>query len=209
MDIPDRAQEYLRQFTSATETLKKRHDSVQVLVAQGIRELRDHWKANGSPLYKPIESASLPLPLTIETFLDRFYLSRIGMRMLTGQHIALCQAHFDPSSAPKDYVGIICTNTHVGDIAQDAIDNVRFICSEYFSLYAAPEVQVIGTTEVEFMYVPAHLHHMLFELLKNSLRAVVERYGPDAGEFPPVKLTIVQGKEDITISKSLNSFRVH
>lgn len=44
---------------------------------------------------------------------------------------------------------------------------------------------------------------MLFELLKNSLRAVVERYGTESDEsFPPIKVIVVEGKEDITIKVS-------
>lgn len=43
----------------------------------------------------------------------------------------------------------------------------------------------------------------MFELLKNSLRAVVERYGVDnEDQFPPVKVIVVEGGEDITIKIS-------
>ena len=53
------------------------------------------------------------------------------------------------------------------------------------------------------MYVPSHLNHMLFELLKNSLRAVVERFGADNEDrFPTTKVIVVEGKEDITIKIS-------
>jgi DNA gyrase/topoisomerase IV subunit B len=53
-----------------------------------------------------------------------------------------------------------------------------------------------------FSYVPSHLHHMIFELLKNSMRAVVERYGVDADTYPPIKMVFAEGKEDITIKIS-------
>jgi pyruvate dehydrogenase kinase 2/3/4 len=40
-------------------------------------------------------------------------------------------------------------------------------------------------------------------LLKNSLRAVVEKYGIDyEDQYPPIKLIIAHGKEDITIKIS-------
>ncbi|SRR5258708_7947287 len=44
--------------------------------------------------------------------------------------------------------------------------------------------------------------HILFELLKNSLRAVVERFGADASNIPPIKAIVMEGKEDITIKIS-------
>ncbi|OMH85384.1 [Pyruvate dehydrogenase (acetyl-transferring)] kinase, mitochondrial [Zancudomyces culisetae] len=52
------------------------------------------------------------------------------------------------------------------------------------------------------MYVPSHLHHMVFELVKNSLRATVELYGEDAEDFPPIKIVVAEGNEDITIKIS-------
>jgi len=76
-------------------------------------------------------------------------MSRIGIRMLIGQHIAL-----NNEPARKDYVGIICTRTNVQVLAQEAIDNARFICEDYYGLFDAPKVQLICRPDLEFMYVP-------------------------------------------------------
>ncbi|KAJ9478536.1 hypothetical protein PHBOTO_006630 [Pseudozyma hubeiensis] len=44
---------------------------------------------------------------------------------------------------------------------------------------------------------------MLFELLKKLASSVVERYGVDQEDnFPPIKVVVVEGKEDITIKIS-------
>ena len=52
------------------------------------------------------------------------------------------------------------------------------------------------------MYVPSHLHRMIFELLKNSMRAVVERYGDREEDFPEIRVVVAEGLEDITIKIS-------
>jgi pyruvate dehydrogenase kinase 2/3/4 len=112
-----------------------------------------------------------------------------------------------------DYVGIICTRSRPHDIASEAIENARFVCEEHYGMFKAPPVQLICPRELTFSYVPGHLSHILFELLKNSLRAIVERYGVDPsagigavtahdGQFPPIKVVVVEGNEDITIKIS-------
>lgn len=50
-------------------------------------------------------------------------------------------------------------------------------------------------------YVPSHLYHMLFELFKNAMRAVVEHHGYDK-DLPPVDVLLVKGKEDLCIKVS-------
>ena len=51
---------------------------------------------------------------------------------------------------------------------------------------------------IQLTYVPSHLYHMLFELLKNAMRAVVERHPSDT-ELPPIQLFVIQGGEDLVI----------
>ena len=70
-------------------------------------------------------------------------------------------------------------------------------------MFKGPPVQLICPKDLAFAYVPGHLSHIVFELLKNSLRAVVERFGPENEDhFPPIKVIVVEGKEDITIKIS-------
>lgn len=54
---------------------------------------------------------------------------------------------------------------------------------------------------IRIVYVPSHLYHILFELFKNSMRAVMEKH-QESDSIPPIQLTIVKGKEDITIKIS-------
>jgi pyruvate dehydrogenase kinase 2/3/4 len=75
--------------------------------------------------------------------------------MLIGQHIALKRLTTD-----QDYVGIICTRAKIHDVIQDAVDNARFICEDFYGLFQAPEVKVYCPTSLEFMY-PHVLIHVL------------------------------------------------
>ncbi|CAN6669821.1 hypothetical protein TRVA0_042S00474 [Trichomonascus vanleenenianus] len=182
---PPEIDQYNYTVTERLEKIKARHDGVVSTVAQGVIE----WK-NTRP--------SNPVDYSIQTFLDRFYMSRIGIRMLIGQHVAL---NNDRGVRP-DYVGIICTNTNVQEIAYCAAENARMLCQEWYGLFEAPRVEIVCHPSINFMYVPGHLNHMLFETIKNSLRAVVEHYGEDADEFPPIKVIVAEGQEDITIKIS-------
>jgi pyruvate dehydrogenase kinase 2/3/4 len=69
-------------------------------------------------------------------------------------------------------------------------------------MFKGPPVQLICPENLTFPYVPGHLSHICFELLKNSLRAIVERHGADNEVFPPIKVVVVEGKEDITVKIS-------
>lgn len=53
---------------------------------------------------------------------------------------------------------------------------------------------------IRICYVPSHLYHILFELFKNSMRAIVERHKTEI--LPPLLVTIVKGKEDVCVKVS-------
>jgi pyruvate dehydrogenase kinase 2/3/4 len=186
LEWPPELHDYNQRFSKALQGIKRRHDGVVTTIAQGILE------------YKR-KRQRMQIDSNIQSFLDRFYMSRIGIRMLIGQHIALNDQKY---SSEPNYVGIICTKTNVRELAQEAIENARFVCEDHYGLFDAPKIQLVCKPDLNFMYVPGHLSHMLFETLKNSLRAVVETHGADKEDFPVTKVVVAEGKEDITIKVS-------
>jgi pyruvate dehydrogenase kinase 2/3/4 len=82
-------------------------------------------------------------------FLDRFYLCRIGIRVLIGQYLALRQPPVE------NYVGIICSQTSPYEIVKRAIDDAAFMCTRKYG--DAPEVIMSGSLDLTFPYVPTHL----------------------------------------------------
>ena len=177
-----------KQFTQLLGRIKQRHDYVVPMVALGVASLKEDIK-RGTAWYE--------LP-DIHSFLDRFYMSRIGIRMLIGQHLSL----HEPPSEDKERIGLIDAKLSPYEVAHDAVEDARQICMRQFG--SAPEIKLFGSPDLTFPYVPEHLHHMLFELIKNSLRAVAEKYEDDftVDAPPPVRIVIAEGNEDITIKVS-------
>ena len=82
----------------------------------------------------------------------------------------------------------------------NAIDDARSTCMRTYG--TSPDVHVYGDPNFTFAYVPTHLHHLVFELVKNSLRAVQERYNDSDHDCPPIRVVVTDGDEDVTIKIS-------
>lgn len=77
------------------------------------------------------------------------------------------------------------------------IANTSHSCSR-----SAPEVKIIAKDPtIKTTYISEHLHYILFEILKNSLRATVDTHGNNTS-LPPLKVIIVNGGEDVSIKIS-------
>ncbi|KAK1280605.1 hypothetical protein QJS04_geneDACA004671 [Acorus gramineus] len=172
-------------FTSMIKMIKVRHNHVVPTMALGVQQLK-----------KDLNSRILSRDLgEIHEFLNRFYMTRIGIRMLIGQHVAL----HDPNPEPG-CVGQINTKLAPMLLAEHAAEDARAICMREYG--SAPEVIIYGDPSFTFPYVPSHLHLMMFELVKNSLRAVQERYMNSDKVAPPIRIIVADGIEDVTIKIS-------
>ena len=185
-------QESLDQFCEQLTKIRNRHSNVVPTMAQGVLELKE------------THSVDQQTEHSIQYFLHRFYMSRISIRMLINQHVTLFSSA--GNEAPVGHVGCVDPNCNVVAVVRDAFENARFLCEQYY--LAAPDLIIeqynIANPEssITFTYVPSHLHHIMFEIFKNSLRAVVENYGADCDSLPPIKIMIVKGKEDLSMKIS-------
>lgn len=179
------------EFAAMLESIHERHASVLVQMARGAFELRaairngtvDRACLTGDGK-RAIEFDTLE---DTHAFLDRFYISRIGIRVLIGQYLSLRQ------HPVENYIGLICLKTSPYEIVKRAIDDAAFMCTRKYG--DAPEVIITGRLDLTFPYVPTHLHYIMLELLKNSMRATVDWHGIDA-DYPPIKVVIADGKEN-------------
>ncbi|CAL8109634.1 unnamed protein product [Orchesella dallaii] len=182
--------ETLKLFVEILTKIRNRHSDVVPTMAQGIKELKDSHHVDSS------------MEHSIQYFLDRFYMSRISIRMLINQHTLL----FGKMPCPSRHVGSIDPYCNVVSVLNDAYENARFLCDQYYLV--SPDLVVkehngVNTgNPIEIVYVPSHLYHMVFELFKNAMRAVVEHHGSAATDYPPIEALVSLGKEDITIKIS-------
>ncbi|KAJ0249651.1 Pyruvate dehydrogenase [Hirschfeldia incana] len=179
-EIKDTADE--KEFTQMIKAVKVRHNNVVPMMALGVNQLK-----KGMKLYEKLDE--------IHQFLDRFYMSRIGIRMLIGQHVEL----HNPNP-PLHTVGYIHTKMSPMEVARNASEDARSICFREYG--SAPEINIYGDPSFTFPYVPTHLHLMVYELVKNSLRAVQERFVDSDRVAPPIRIIVADGIEDVTIKVS-------
>jgi len=175
-------------FTENLDLIRVRHSNVVETMAQGVIEL------------KGAKGIDHVMEHNIQYFLDRFYISRISIRMLINQHTIL----FGNQLQHPRHIGAIDPTCDVVSIVKDAYENAKYLCEHYYA--CSPDMNIFaqdalkGDKFVHLPYVPSHLYHILFELFKNAMRAVVEHHdGSDVESFPPLEVMVVKAGEDLTV----------
>ena len=179
------------EFSELLMNVYERHSPTLITMARGVYELRQKLHQEHGDKF---EFGDLT---QIHDFLDKFYMSRIGIRILIGQYLELRR-----EEQPDGYVGLINLKTSPAEIFEQAMEDAKYLCERTHG--DAPEVVIQGRTDLAFSYIPSHLYYCMFELLKNSLRATCEHHGVDHGPMPTIKVIIADGEtnEDIVIKIS-------
>ncbi|QDZ22725.1 pyruvate dehydrogenase kinase [Chloropicon primus] len=175
-------------FTVLLKRLVDEHGPMVEALAAGLRECKS----------KPFIGDQLKL----DSFLNSMLTSRISRRILAEQHVALQQKR-------QNFVGIVCTQLDLHEAVDFAYRKAQQACVETYG--TSPEVRVIGDQgeDAIISYIPAHLDYMLFELMKNALRATVENSilsgggkGSRRKKMPSVTVKICKGRCAVTIKIS-------
>jgi len=161
-------------ISNILSNIKYKHSDLQLDLGRGIQE----WKK----IYPDKE-------YNIDYFLNEFYMSRISIRTLMGQYISL----------EKTGSGIIkkCNPKH---IITDAISNISSMTMDYISEF--PNINIHSEKEIEFTYIPSHIYYIVFEILKNSVRATVEKANKNESDMNDINIYISEGKTDLIIKIS-------
>ncbi|KAG8783066.1 26S proteasome regulatory subunit 7 [Serendipita sp. 397] len=174
------------QFTRLLEDLVRIHANDIPILARGFQE-----------------SARYMRPEAISSFLDGAIRSRIAIRFIAEQHIALTRSlkirSNNPISADEEKllgemgrhlnrtgdsaipINQMVHSYGVVDPECSPIEMIR-LCTSFVHELAmgtfgvAPDVEIDGMTGATFPYVPVHIEYVLTEILKNAFRATVENH---------------------------------
>uniref|UniRef100_A0A8B9KYT1 Protein-serine/threonine kinase n=1 Tax=Astyanax mexicanus TaxID=7994 RepID=A0A8B9KYT1_ASTMX len=179
----------LADFVETLVNIRNRHNDVVPTMAQGVIEYKEVFGQD---------------PLTnqnIQYFLDRFYMSRISIRMLINQHTLV----FDGATNPvhPNTIGSIDPHCQVTEVVKDAYESAKMLCDQYYLSSPDLLLQELNSENqpISIVYVPSHLYHMLFELFKNAMRATIENHG-EGSNLPPIEVMVAIGGEDLSVKMS-------
>lgn len=166
------------------EILEKDADTIKTL-AEGLLEYHNAYK---------VDCATEAM---IQYFLDRFYISRISIRLLMSQHVALFDAKTSPEKTDR-IVGMIDTECNLLEVITDAYSAAKFLCEHNYQ--TAPELKLeADKNPIAIAYIASHIHYIMFELFKNAMRAVVELHEKQSFELSDLQVLVMKGPEDVTI----------
>lgn len=129
----------------------------------------------------------------VDEFLDRLFLSRIGMETLTSQYLAL-------SHNPD---GIVNQNCDPCEVCERAAQRVQQLAKTYFKHVPDIEISFHGMDNAQTLpLIPQYLFYIVVELLKNSLRAVGESHEAQGsgGKPEPVEIIVASDESQVALS---------
>jgi len=193
-----------KSFTATLASVRDRHRDVVPTMAEAVMAMKG--------IHSDTDRRRQGVDGCIQYFLDRLYMSRISIHMLINQHTMIFgRSHGSPDfngAAPADaqeHVGCIDPVCDLSLIVKDAFSNAAFLCEQLYMEAPELKLKVINacdkSSSVQFVYVPAHLYHILFEVFKNALRATVESHEM-ADSLPDVEVLVVKSNNDVTVKIS-------
>ena len=173
------------------------YQNTQVHMAEACNAMKEKLSICSNDINNHIFSAT-------KIFLDRLYTNRIGIHMITDQHLHM-YGHIPSEQCAPQRTGIIVPNTNILESLRYAIDEATVHTESVYM--AAPRIRVHyhvrvkdqpGKSDPTGHFIPLHLFNIFYELLMNSMRAVVEFHW-DSGSFPPVDVLVAQSNDDFSV----------
>jgi len=164
-------------FRTTLQSIKRRNSNMLMHVVRGTRAMKDALNLSDEE---------------VNDFLDDFLTARIGTDILSSQYLAITR--------PSGPTSVIDPDCDPVSVVRNAAAEARKLCKYHYNY--APPVDVVDVGQVRFPFIQQYLHYIMFELLKNSLRAVTERYSPLEAMERPVRAVVCGDDSTVVIRVS-------
>jgi pyruvate dehydrogenase kinase 2/3/4 len=168
------------EFCNTLKDLLKEHLVVIPQLSMGMSECSNHL-----------------LPDQLDKFMSIMLRSRISRRVLAEQQINLTENWHDhgyiygaDGLGDSINIGIVSTQCNSKDIVERCAYMTRNLCRLIYKV-EPPEVIVDNHVDTSFAYIPDHIEYILYELLHNSIRGVIEKHSPSLKDTS-ISLDILQ-----------------
>jgi len=184
-------EEVFKEFAHRLEAILLRHQNVVATMGLGILEMKmkQSQTSNDEDMYSRLKE-----------FLDRFYMSRIGLRTQMEQYLSVYASPYRNNDDTQ--IGIFSWNCNVKNVIENAVCNTSDLCKQNYCDAPAVEINIITNDDSKIVFCPSHLNYIMSELLKNSMRAVVEFHGEDKLEYPPIIINAYKHSDELVIKIS-------
>mmetsp|Transcript_57597 Transcript_57597/g.151591 ORF Transcript_57597/g.151591 Transcript_57597/m.151591 type:complete len:430 (-) Transcript_57597:116-1405(-) len=135
----------------------QKHQTGTELIAEGYREVRQEYPR-----------------IRLDEFLDNFFVSRISTRVLLDNYVVM-------RNPQPGYLGVVRQGMRTIDVVKGLESLLTNLTKNVYG--ETPEVKYRGNINCELDYIPRHVNFMVRELLKNALRATVERHRNSGGSW--------------------------
>lgn len=161
-------------FRATLQSIKQRNSNMLMHVVRGTRAMKTSLKLDEEQ---------------VNDFLDDFLTARIGTDILSSQYLAITK--------PTGRTSVIDPECDPVSVVRAAARDARQLCKYHYDY--APPVDVIDVGQVVFPFIKQYLYYIMFELLKNSLRAVTERYSQEEVKHHPVRVVVCGDDSTVVI----------
>lgn len=182
-------------FTQTLETVVFRHEQTVETMAHALIEYR----------IEAGHAATEELDRQLTRFLDRFFMSRIGIRLLINQHITLFARY---NRLKTHLLGTFDKQTNIREVIEEAYFSAAQLCDRNYmdcpekTITVANNTSLAGESAMEICYVPNHLHYICYELFKNAQRATMENSEKLNIDPEPIDILIGIGPTEVSIRVS-------
>ena len=171
----------LLQFKDILKNIKKRHSNVADKLSTDLIHIREELDKNRKK--------------TIDSFLNTFYNSRIGIRILIGQFVSNCEENDGIFKPCYPYKILKTAIEDIDVMTKDLFDkpiNIHVHGSNGTSVDSSEDI----ISDYNFLYIPSFVYYILFEILKNSVEATYKNQKDD------INIYMSEGTDDVIVKIS-------